>query len=86
MIAYLWDDINHVSDAYHNNGSVLIIAADLDTARAAWVSRTDSAERLLEKDEIRQAIDGEPTRTWKLAARPKVDPEIFTFPDAGACC
>lgn len=86
MNAYLWEDISPVSDSYHDEGSVLIIATDLDAARAAWVADTDTTVRDEEdRAKIRPALTGEPTRTWPIGGRRKVAAEVFVFPNEGCC-
>jgi hypothetical protein len=74
MFAFLWHAIPHVSTHYHPGGSLLVIAADVEDARAL-IREAIGAHC--------EALTTEPTRVWPVADYSAQ--ELFIFPDAGCC-
>jgi hypothetical protein len=72
MFAYLWYRISHVSDRYHPNGSLLVIATCLADARSLVLESIGTQC---------EALRIEPTRTWTVPE--DSSRELFVFPDAG---
>ena len=74
MIAFVWQDVTHVSDNRHHGGGILVIAADLDAARKLIREQVDAACG---------ALDDEPDRALELTG--VVEPGVIVFPDVGCC-
>lgn len=87
MKAFLWQDVDGITDSYHSDGSVLVIAAGIKAARKAWVTYVEECNANLSKwvDPISPgSLDGEPDRSWPLA--PTVDTsDVLVFPNSGCC-
>lgn len=69
MRAFLWENVDNVTDNYHSEGSVLVIASSLQAARKL--------------SNLGDALKETPTASWELAGDP--DPWCFIFPNAGCC-
>lgn len=81
MNVYIWVSINNVSDSYHDDGGLLVVAESLESARAmlADSSRGDKYLRALPPE--CDALKVEPEYIWPLASA--VEPVIIVFPNAG---
>lgn len=74
MVLYLFEQVEHVSDNYHDNGGLVIVANDLE-----------HANDLISGDEYIKPSPEE----WKKAIVYELagthEPKVFVFPDAGCC-
>lgn len=75
MKIYILEDVDQVSDRYHSDGGVVIIAHDLDHAKEL-VDKTDHLD--IKDAEWEKAI------AYELSGE-NIQPEIFIFPNAGCC-
>lgn len=71
MKAFLWHQIDKVSDNYHEGGGVIIVAETIDRAR----------EIALVGDE-KMSIDGEPDYIFDSDL---IEEKVIPFPNAGCC-
>lgn len=83
MYAYLWTDTAPVSDHYHDGGGLLIIAYDIEAARALWLSGEVEKQFPTDSDDREAATENLPARVWQVPSG--TTPEVFTFPDSGCC-
>lgn len=74
MFAFLWHDIQHCIVHHHPEGSILVIAADVEDARAL-IREAISAHC--------EALKMEPTRTWIVPEDSYR--ELFVFLNARCC-
>ena len=74
MKAFIFEDVNQVSNRYHPEGGLVIIAKD-----------TYHVEELIKDyDYIEiEKEDWEKVVVYELAGH--VEPKVFLFPDAGCC-
>lgn len=84
MNAYVWQDTCPVSDNYHEDGGLLVVAPSLDEARA------DALAQLIEERGGYSTVDYESAR-W-LSDDPTVvlddvvgERVVIVFPNAGCC-
>ena len=85
-IAFLWSEPDgRVSDSWHDGGSVLIIAATVEDARAAWDAHWRALKPYYDADgkHWTAAVAGAPDRAWPIAGG--AEPEVLVFPNAGCC-
>lgn len=72
MWLYIWENVDDVTDGwhYHHDGGVVVVAPDLESARAllpeACGARTHDPDAMYR-------VDGNPP------------PNVFLFPNAGCC-
>ena len=71
MNAYLWHQIKHCSDNYHENGSVLIQAKTVERAREIGTANYGPMD-----------ICGEPDEVFMCNS---TEEKIWVFPNAGCC-
>lgn len=78
MKAFVWKRLEKVTDNWHPEGGVLVIAQTLDKAQEmlAAANIRDVSESALPAPYLEMDID---TRAQN------VDPQIVVFPDAGCC-
>ena len=84
MKVFVWEDLDRVSNNYHSNGGLLVVASTLEEAKA-----------LVEKP--MPSYKGQPEQYWeqsvKIDQRPdyvfdvvgQVEPMVLVFPNAGCC-
>lgn len=70
MNVYIWDSTWPVTDNWHADGGLLIVAESLEDARSAW------------KGDV-EATKADPDRI--IPTQPGVEPMVLVFPDAGCC-
>lgn len=80
MNLYIWTDTRPVSDSYHREGGLAVVAPSLSEAREL-VRAMDKAEEWAHYDAARWMLD-DPDRTFDVGV---VEPEVMTFPNAGCC-
>ena len=73
MKVFIWDRIDKVSDAYHEEGGLVVFANSEHDARLI-ANKTDGVN--LKDDEA-------PTKICDVAE--DVEESVHTFPDAGCC-
>lgn len=79
MKAFLWHNINKVSDNYHANGSVLIEAETVERARELAVFRAGYGDQ---KTTEQMDVDRDPDAVFDS---PSTTEHVWVFPDAGCC-
>ncbi len=79
MKAYLWHDIDKVSENYHERGSVLIQAESLERARELSKCCTD---KYREGSYSMIGTDAEPDAVFECDS---TEEKVWVFPDAGCC-
>lgn len=70
MSIYVWEVAAGVTGNYHNGGGVVVVAPDLESARALLPE--DCSARTEDPDAI-YSVNGDPVS------------QVFLFPDAGCC-
>jgi hypothetical protein len=75
MRAYVWTSADPVTDNWHSDGGLLIVAESLAKARAAWSEHVDG--RL----DSEAAVSEKPDHSWPIEA----PPTVLVFPDSGCC-
>lgn len=70
MSIYVWESVGGVSDSYHDGGGVVVVAPDLESARALLPE--ECTARAKDPDAI-YSVNGDP------------ESRAFLFPDAGCC-
>lgn len=71
MQLFLWERLERVSDRWHCEGGLVIVAENYEMAKAMLASNPDIT------------IDKEPDRIFEIGRN--AEPEYFVFPDAGCC-
>lgn len=79
MKMFLWGRTSPVTDSFHAEGGLCIVAKDLESARRLWVNSNAAAEL----DNAYNAVKYWPDRVFELVGDQV--PEIFVFPDVGCC-
>lgn len=75
MDMFIWYNVTNVSERYHNEGGLIVVAANLDEAYKLCREHTT-----LRKSSV---FNEPPDEVYPLAGTPT--PNILTFPDAGCC-
>jgi hypothetical protein len=76
---YIWHNLERVTDNYHRGGGVVVIAASLDDARAAFLAHY---QRCYETDEGSDIETSKPDAVYPCESD---ETKVFVFPDAGCC-
>lgn len=74
MKLYVFEDCDKVSDHYHENGGLVVIAKDRASAKDI-ANKTNGVT--VNDQEVAEAIEYE--------LNGKVENKVYTFPDAGCC-
>jgi hypothetical protein len=86
MKAFLWHNIDVVSNCFHSDGSVLIVAETVERARELGVL-TESDYNFETKETttktIKMTIDRDPDAVFNAN---ELEEKVFVFPNAGCCC
>ena len=87
MKAFLWQNVVDVSDSWHNDGSVLVVAEGLSEARALFAAYSEDRKiprSVGEKGRPppRRIEDAAPGRVYDVG---NANAEVLVFPDAGCC-
>lgn len=75
MKLFIWEDIDGITDMWHDGGGLVIVAEDLADALAQWTARSEiggTRDVLPEPDQVYE-LTGESER------------KVFVFPNAGCC-
>lgn len=88
MKLYIWTRVSYVTDNYHDDGGIAVIAADLEAAksvvsehcRSNWPKDEDAANQAA--GHLAADLETEPD-VLDLAGDP--EPRLWIFPDAGCC-
>lgn len=78
MNLYLIEDVSHVSDSYHNSGSILVAA---ESKNAALALAPVSGEYEPDLDKIREAR----AEAIRIIGTTDLPAQVWVFPDAGCC-
>jgi len=86
MNIYIWDEVNHMSDRYHDNGAVTIISTDLESARQLWSNQKIPPKPSYDYfDHMKcDLLTSEPDYVYGLVDD-TVEPLIITHQNAGCC-
>lgn len=83
MKVFIWNHIAELTDSYHSNGGLVVVANDLQHA-------IELAEHYGEDDDYNDGHrikftddEKQPDNEYEIIG--DVDPEVFVFPDAGCC-
>lgn len=74
MTLFVLDNVDELTSRYHTEGGLVVVASDLDAAKALVAATCTEAK--ITDDE------------WAAAVQYHVDdaePRVFVFPDAGCC-
>ena len=74
MFVFIFESIDNLTDSYHSDGGLVVIAPDVATARALAEARGVS----FTEQEIASV------KSYQLASREE-ETRVFIFPDAGCC-
>ena len=77
MNIYLWVNAPAITDNYHEEGSVLAVAATEADARAAIAAAAPPETKYWTLDL------GDDLKVWPTT--PDAEPTVLVFPDAGCC-
>lgn len=72
---YVWENVNELTDNYHDGGGLVIISNDLESARELLTKSIPLKSKC-------QALKVDPSYVTSVTAEKD---EIFIFPDAGCC-
>lgn len=81
MKAFVWHRVENATSNFHNEAALLVIAADLDAARALIAAREVTDD--WGEPGACEALTKEPSAVYDLADEP--EPRVWVFPDAGCC-
>lgn len=70
---YVWNRLDKLTDNYHCEGGLVVVAGSLDRAREIAVQRVPTCDPSPDPDQV-----------WPLAAG-AIEEQVFCFPDAGCC-
>lgn len=73
MKVFIWNNINELTDNYHSDGGLVVVAKDLE--RAHELARNEGVE--FAEDELAPTIE--------YNTDDFVEEKVFIFPDAGCC-
>lgn len=73
MKVFVWQYINQLTDNYHSDGGLVVVAKDLE--RAHELARNEGVE----------FSEGELTPTIEYNTDDSAEEKVFIFPDAGCC-
>ena len=81
MRVFLWQRVDDMTDSYHNEAGVLVVAVDEERARALVRQAREEQQRGpgAGGDSFLDAVDA----SWCLAGAP--EERLILFPDAGCC-
>lgn len=90
MNVYIWENTAPVSDSWHNNGGLLVIADSLDEAR---ILAGDHIGKFLSQRKLEELVTAEwltAEADHVLESVPQLSfneevPKVIVFPDAGCC-
>jgi len=74
MKIFIFENLNQVSERYHPEGGLAVIAKD-----------KDQVYQLIASDKCIEVTDDEWQKVWIYDLAGDVEPRIFVFPDAGCC-
>ena len=74
MTAYVWQQVAQVSDNWHRNGGLLIVAESREHAKALIEAEADVA-----------VTDDEWAKVIEIPCAAAAAPRLMAFPDAGCC-
>lgn len=77
MKIFIWERVGNMSDNWHSEGGVVIVAKNLQEARRIYSSEEYTEEELTEEG-IDNIFVSKPNRVYEL--KNKEFSEIFTFP------
>jgi hypothetical protein len=78
MNVYVWDHLNRMSDNYHDNGGVVVVAASLERAHELLRVKGQYGAAVPEDSDV---FTTAPTATYPSEG----DERVYTFPNAGCC-
>lgn len=76
MNIYIWNHLNHVTNSYHDEGALSVVARNLDHAKELVKARLAHLEDLPD-------LDTRPDAVYTLADTE--EPAVFIFPNSGCC-
>ena len=74
MKVFIWETIQELTDSYHSDGGLVVIAESVDVALAEAMKLGVVFSK--EEEQI-------PDKVYELAGDAK--PDVFIFPNAGCC-
>lgn len=81
MNVYVWDYLKRMSDSYHDDGGVVVVAESVEKARELLRTKDEHGYTPVPGDS--DVFDREPEVTYPTAG--EVAARVFTFPNAGCC-
>ena len=85
MQIYIIQRVNHLTDSYHNEGGLAIVANDRDHAGqlfAEYAKRVEDSNNWSDEIYVTDA-EWQTAKVYELAQ--DAEPAVFVFPDAGCC-
>jgi hypothetical protein len=83
MSIYIWERVNMMSDNYHSEGGVVVVAKGLERAREiAREHFNPEKEHEILTDYDTTVFDTEPHKVFKVTSKEEY---YCDFPDAGCC-
>lgn len=76
MKMYVFERLDKVSRNYHSEGGLVVVAKDRTQAEELIEAEGDI---VITEDDWKDVVE------YELKSRPKVEPIVFVFPDAGCC-
>lgn len=76
MKVFIWASLDGLTDRYHSDGGCVVVAEDLEAARAAIKEAAPMCEK---------AKTTEPGQVYSLAEGEKGGVRVFIFPNSGCC-
>ncbi len=77
MKLFIWEEVNYLTDRWHNEGGCVIIAEDLNAARKLFLEDDNNTESkcdlLTEPPDLEAELPSDS------------EPRVFMFPNAGCC-
>jgi len=82
MQAFIWKSTSNVSDNYHDDGGLIVVAESLEAARALIVASSHGEQYRREVPPECGALTEAPDITLHLVSG---EPRLVVFPNAGCC-
>lgn len=80
MNVYVWESLNKMSESYHCDGGLVVVAESVEKAYELLRAKDRDGYTVPEDSDV---FKTEPDATYPT--EPIYSPRVFTFPNAGCC-
>lgn len=75
MKIFIWERVENLTDSYHHEGGLVIVAESLNDARALYLKEYPNMKDC-------EALEIDPDFSYSVISD---EAKVFLFPDAGCC-